>query len=60
MTVPIEQPVAHRTSSRMKVAENNAVAAVVSDLLAAPVRDEEIGEMLEFRQLRIHPKYKKI
>ena len=36
------------------------MAAIVSDLLAAPVMDEETGEMLEFRQLRNHPKYKKI
>ena len=44
----------------MKVAENDVVAEIVSDLLAAPVMDEETGEMLEFRQLRSHPKYKKI
>ena len=60
VSVPIEQPVTHRAVSRIKVAENDVVAAIVSDLLAAPVMDEETGEMLEFRQLRSHPKYKKI
>ena len=44
----------------MKVLENDVVAAIVSGLLVAPVMDEETGEMLEFRQLRSHPKYKKI
>ena len=34
---PVEQPVAHRTRSRTKAAENDVVAAIVSDLLAAPV-----------------------
>ena len=57
---PVEQPVAQRARSRTKVAGNDVVAAIVSDLLAAPVMDEETGEMLEFRQLRSHSKYKKI
>ena len=60
VSVPIEQPIAHRTRFRMKVAKNDVVTAIVSDLLAAPVMDEETGEMLEFRQLRSHSKYKKI
>ena len=60
VSVPIEQPVTHRAVSRIKVAENDVVAAIVSDLLAAPVMDEETVEMLEFRQLRSHPKSKKI
>ena len=50
----------HRTRSSMKVAESDVVAAIVSGLLAAPVMDEETGEMLEFRQLRSHPKYNKL
>ena len=37
MQKPIEQLVAHRTRSRTKDAENDVVAAIVSDLLAAPV-----------------------
>ena len=36
------------------------VAAIVSDLLAAPVMDEETGKTVESRQLRSHPNYKKI
>ena len=44
----------------MNVAENDVVVAIVSDLLAAPVMDEETGKVLEFRQFRSHPKYKKI
>ena len=55
---PKEQPIAHRTRSRVK--NNDVVTAIVSDLLAASVMDQETGEMLEFRQLRRHPKYKKI
>ena len=36
------------------------MTAIVSDLLAAPLMDQETRDMLEFRQLRSHPKYKKI
>ena len=57
---PIEQPVTHRTRSRSKVAGNDVIAVIVSDLLTVPVMDEETGEMLEFRQLRSNLKYKKI
>ena len=52
---PTEQPVAHRTRSRTKIAEIDVMAAIVSDLLAALVMDEDTREMLEFRQLRSHP-----
>ena len=57
---PIEQALAHRTRSRTKAAKHDVVAAIVSDLLAVPVMNEETGEMLEFRRSRSHPKYKKI
>ena len=43
-----------------KSCRNDVVPAIVSDLLVAPVMNEETGEMLEFRQLRSYPKYKKI
>lgn len=52
------EPIAHRTRSRTKV--DQVVTAVVKDLLACSVMDEDTGELLEFRQLRKHPKYKKI
>ena len=44
----------------MKVTVNDVVAAIINNLLAALVMDKETGEMLEFRQLRSHPKYKQI
>ena len=46
---PVE-PIAHRTRSRTKV--DQVVTAVVKDLLACSVMDEDTGEMSEFRQLR--------
>ena len=52
------EPIAHRTRSRTKPAE--VITAVVRELLACSVMDVDTGEMLEFRQLRKHPKYKKI
>ena len=55
---PEVEPVAHRTRSRTKPSE--VIAAVVRDLLACSVMDVDTGKMLEFRQLRKHPKYKKI
>ena len=54
---PEVEPVAHRTRSRTKPSE--VIAAVVRDLLACSVMDVDTGKMLEFRQLRKHPKYKK-
>ena len=59
VSVPIEQPFAHRTRSRMKFAENDVVAAIVSDLLAATVMCKGPGELLVFGQLRSLSKYKK-
>ena len=59
MERPLEQPVAHRTRSRTNTVDSDVVTAVVSDLLAVSVMDQETGKMLEFRQLRRHPKYKK-
>ena len=53
-----EEPIANRTRSKTQSAE--VITAVVQDLLACSVMDVDTGEMLEFRQLRRHPKYKKI
>ena len=53
----VDEPVAHRTRSR-KEGPAALTNAIVRDLMAAPVLDEEAGQMLEFRQLRRHPKYK--
>ena len=53
-----EEPIANRT--RSKTQSEDVITAVVQDLLACLVMDVDTGEMLEFRQLRRHPKYKKI
>ena len=52
------EPIAHRTRSRTSSAE--VITAVVRDLLACSLMDVDTGEILEFRQLRKHPKYMKI
>ena len=53
-----EDPIASRT--RSKTQSEDVISAVVQELLACSVLDADTGEMLEFRQLRRHPKYKKI
>ena len=53
-----EEPIANIT--RSKTQSEDVITAVVQDLLACLVMDVDTGEMLEFRQLRRHPKYKKI
>ena len=53
-----EEPIANRT--RSKTQSEDVITAVVQDLLACSVMDVDTGEMLEFMQLRRHPKYTNI
>ena len=54
----IEELIANRT--RSKTQSEDVITAVVQYLLACSLMDVDTGEMLEFRQLRRHPKYKNI
>ena len=49
-----EEPITNRIRSTTQ--SEDVITAVVQDLLACSVLDADTGEMLEFRQLRQHPK----